>query len=119
MKTSRCQARSRKGRRTRDQIANIRWIIEKAKEFQKTIYFCFIDCIKAFDYVYHTNCGKLVKRWEYQTTLPASWETCMQVKTQQLELDMEQWSGSKFGKEYVKAIYCHPAYLTFMQSISC
>ena len=59
-----------------------------------------------------TNCGKFFKRWEYQTTLPASWETCMQVKKQQLELDMEQQTGSKLGKEYVKAVYCHPAYLT-------
>ena len=54
-------------------------------------------------------------RWEYQTTLSASWETCMQDKKQQLEADMEQWTGSKLGKEYIKAIYCHPAYLTYMQ----
>ena len=66
-----------------------------------------------------TNCGKFLKRWGYQTTLPASWEICMQVKKQQLELDMEQWTGSKLGKEYVKAVYCHPAYLTYMQSTSC
>ena len=58
-------------------------------------------------------------RWEYQTTLPASWGICMQVKKQQLELDMEQQTGSKSGKEYVKAVYCHPAYLTYMQSTSC
>ena len=56
------------------------------------------------------NCGKFLERWEYQTTLPASWETCMQVKKQQLELDMEQQTGSKLGKEYVKAAYFHPAY---------
>ena len=62
------------------------------------------------------NCGKLLKRWEYQTTLPASWETRMQVKKQQLETDMEQQTGSKSGKEYVKAEYCYPAYLTSMQS---
>ena len=66
-----------------------------------------------------TNCGKFFKRWEYQTTLPASWETCMQVKKQQLEPDMEQQTGSKLVKEYVKAVYCHPAYLTSMQSTSC
>ena len=66
-----------------------------------------------------TNCGKFWKRWEYQTILPASWEICMQVKKQQLELDMEQQTGSRLGKEYVKAVYCHPAYLTYMQSISC
>ena len=64
------------------------------------------------------NCGKFLKRWEHQTTLPASWATYMQVKKQQLELDMEQQSGSKLGKEYVKAVYCHPAYLTYMQSTS-
>ena len=56
------------------------------------------------------HCGKFWKRWEYQTTLPASWEICMQVKKQQLELDMDQWNGSKLGKEYVKAVYCHPAF---------
>ena len=65
-----------------------------------------------------TNCGKFLKIWEYQTTLPASWETCMQVKKQQLEPDMEQQTGSKLGKEYVNTVYCHPAYLTYMQSTS-
>ena len=62
-----------------------------------------------------TNCGKFFKRWEYQTTLSASWETCIQVKKQQLEPDMEQWTSSKLGKEDFDAIYCHPAYLTSMQ----
>ena len=66
------QARFRRGRRTRDQIANIRWIIKKAREFQKNIYFCFIDYAKAFDCVDHNNCGKFFMRWEYQTALPAS-----------------------------------------------
>ena len=66
-----------------------------------------------------TNCGKLLKIWEYQTTWPASWEICIQVKKQQLELDMEQQTGSKSGKEYIKAVYCHPAYLTYLQSTSC
>ena len=66
-----------------------------------------------------TNCGKFLKKGEYQTTLPASWEICMQVNKQQLELDMEQQTGSKSGKKYVKAVYCHPAYLTFMQSTLC
>ena len=61
-----------------------------------------------------TNCGKFWKRWEYQTTLPVSCETCVQVKKQQLDLDMEQWTESKLGKEYIKAVYCHPAYLTYM-----
>ena len=89
------QAGFRKGRGTRDQIANIRWIIEKAREFQKNIYFCFIDYAKAFDCVDQINCGKFWKRWECQTTWPASWETCMQVRKQQLELDTEQQTGSK------------------------
>ena len=66
-----------------------------------------------------TNCGKFLEKWEYQTTLPATWETCVQVKKQQLELDMEQQTGSKLGKEYIKAVYCHSAYLTSMQSTSC
>ena len=87
------QAGFRKGRGTRDQIANIRWIMEKAREFQKNIYSCFIDYTKAFDYVDH--CGKFFKKWEYQTTWPASWETYMQVGKQQFELDMEKQTGSK------------------------
>ena len=65
-----------------------------------------------------TNYGKFFKKWEYQTTSPASWEICIQVKKQQLELDMEQQTGSKSGKEYNKAVYCHPAYLTYKQNIS-
>ena len=66
-----------------------------------------------------TNCGKFLKRWEYQTTFPAFWEICMHIKKQQLELDMEQLTGSKLEKEYNKAICCNPVYLTYMQSISC
>ena len=65
-----------------------------------------------------TNCGKFLERWDYQTTLPASWEICMQVKKQQLELDMEQQTASKLGNKYIKAVYCHSAYLTYMQSTS-
>ena len=89
------QAGFRKGRGTKDQIANICCIIKKAKEFQKKIYFCFIDYAKAFDCVVTINCGKFWRRWEYQTTWAASWEICMQVRKQQLELDMEQQTGSK------------------------
>ena len=87
------EAGFRKSRGTRDQIANICWIIEKAREFQINIYFCFIDYTKDFVWI-TTNCGKF-KRWEYQITWPASWETYMQVKKQQLVLDMEQQTGSK------------------------
>jgi len=89
-----------KGRGTRDQTANICWITEKARKFSKKI-FCFIDYAKA------------------QTTLPASWEICMQVKKQQLESDIEQQTGSKLGKEYIKSVYCYPVYLTYMQGTSC
>ena len=98
-------------------MANIFWIIEKAREFQKDIYFCFIDYTKAFVWI-TTNCGKFFKRWEYQTAFPASCKTCSQVKKQQLEPDVEQWTGSKLGKESIKAVYCHSAYLTYMQSNS-
>ena len=86
-----------------------------ARKFQKNIFYCFMDYAKAFDCVDNTNCGKFFKRWEYQTTLAASCETCMQVKKQQLEPDMERWTGYKLGKEYIKAVYCHLAYLTYMQ----
>ena len=89
------QADFTKGRGTRDQIANICWIMEKAREFQKNIDFCFIDYAKAFDCVDHNKLWKILKEMEYQTTWPASWETCMQVKKQQLELDMKQQTGSK------------------------
>ena len=106
------QAEFRKGKRTRDQIANIHLIIEKAREFQKNIYFHFTDYAKAFD------CGKFFKNWEYQTTCTASWEIHMQVKKQELELDIEQQTTSKSGKGDVKAVYCHSAYLTYMQSTS-
>ena len=92
---------------------------QKKQEFQKNIYFCFIDYAKAFDCVDQTNSGKFLKRWEYQTTWPAFWEICIQVKKQQLETDMEQQTSSKSGKEYIKAVCCHPAYLTYMQSTSC
>ena len=100
------QAGFRKGRGTRDQIANIHWIMEKVREFQKNIYFCFIDYAKAFDCVDHKNCGKFWKRWEYQTTWPASWEICMQVKKQQLELDMEQdwFQRSSTSRLYIVAL---------------
>ena len=89
------QAGFRKGRGTRDQMADIRWIMEKAREFQKNIYFCLIDYSKTFDCVDHNKLENSEKKWEYQTTWPASWEICMQVRKQQLELDMEQQTGSK------------------------
>ena len=112
------QASFRKGRRTRDQIANICWIIEKAKEFQKTSTSASLTMLKPLTVWITTNCGTFLMRWEYQITLNAYWETCMQVKKQQLESYMEQQTGSKFGKGYIKAVYCHLASLTYMKSTS-
>ena len=101
----------RKGREIRDQIANICWIREKAREFQKNIYFCFIDYAKAFDCVDHNKLWNILKEMGIPDHLPTSWETCMQDNKQQLEPDMEQQTGSELGKESVKVVYCHPAYL--------
>ena len=112
------QAGFRRARGTRDQIANTCWVIKKGKEFQKNIYFCFIDYAKAFDCVDPNKLWKILKEIEIPDHLTCLWQICMQVKKQQLELDMEQQTDSKLGKEYVKAIYCHPAYLIYMQSTS-
>ena len=90
---------------------------KKKENSRKKFYFCFIDYTKAFD-CGSRQTGKFFKRWEYQTTLPASWEISMQVKKQQLEPDMERQTGPKLGKEYVKAACCHPAYLTYTHSTS-
>ena len=89
------QAGFRKGRGPRDQIVVICWIIGKAREFQKNIYFCLLTMPKPLTVLITINCGKFFKRWEYQTSWPASWVICMQVRKQQLELDMEQQTGSK------------------------
>ena len=89
------QAGFRKGIEIRDQIANIHWIIKKAREFQKNICFCFIDYAKAFDCVDHNKLWKILKEMGIPDIWSASWEICMQVRKQQLELDMEQHTGSK------------------------
>ena len=89
------QSGFRKGRRTRDQMVNICWIIEKARESQRNIYFCFIDYFKAFDCADHHKLWKILQEMEYLTTWSVSWEICMQVRKQQLELGMEQQTGSK------------------------
>ena len=86
------QAGFRKGRGTRDQIANICWIIEKAIQFQKNIYFCFMD---------HKKLWNILQEMWIPDHLPASWEICMQIKNKQLELDMEHQTVSKLGKEYI------------------
>ena len=102
------QAGFRKGRGTRDPVANISWIIEKARKFQKNIYFCFIDYAEAFDWVDHNKLWEILEKVGLSDPLPVSWGTCMQAKRQQLELDMKQQTGSKLGKECVKAVDCHP-----------
>ena len=112
------QAGFRKGRVTRDQVVNIRWIIEKTKEFQKNIYFCFIDCAKAFDCVDHNKLWKILKKIGIPDHLTCLLRNLLQVKKQQLKPGMEQYIGSKLGKEYIKGVYDHPAYLAHMQSIS-
>ena len=89
------EAGFRKGRGTRDQIANIRWIIKKAREFQNNIYFCFIDYAKAFDCVDHNTLWKMLKEMGIPDHLTCLWETYMQVRKQKLELDVEQHTGSK------------------------
>ena len=90
--------------------------LKKQESSRKTSISALLTMPKPLTVWITTNCGKFLKKWEYQTTWPASWETCVQVKKQQLELDMEQQAGSKY--EYVKAEYCHPAYLTYMESSS-
>ena len=107
----------RKGRGARDQIANMHWVIKKVRGSRKTS--ALLTRPKPLTMWITTNCGKFFKRWEHQTPWPASWEICIQVKKQELKPDMEQWTGFKLRKELVRAVYCHPAYLTYMQSISC
>ena len=89
----------------RDLIANIQDHRKSKIIPEKNIYFCFIDYAKSFDCVDHNKVWKIFKRWEYQTTWPSFGEICMQVRKQQLGLDMEQWTGSKLGKEHVKGVY--------------
>ena len=91
---------------------------KKQESSKKTSISALLTMPKPLTVWITTNCGKFWKRWEYQTTLPASWEIWMQVKKQQLELDVEQQTGCKLGNEYVKAVYWDAAYLAYMQSIS-
>ena len=108
----------RKGRGTRDQIANIRWIIEIVREFQKNIYFCFIEYAKAFNCVDHNKLRKILKEMGIPDHLTCLLRNLYAGQEARLKLDMVQQTGSKQEKEYVKAVYCHPAYLTYKQSIS-
>ena len=91
---------------------------KKTREFQKNIYFCFIDYAKAFECVDHNKLWKILQKMGVPEHLTCPWEICMQVKKQQLELDMEQQNGSKSGKKYVKVVYCHSAYLNYNVSTS-
>ena len=109
----------RKGRGTRDQIVkSIGWS-KKQESSRKTSISALLTMSKPLTVWITTNCGKFLNKWAYQATLPVSWEICMQVKKQQLKLDIEQQTGSILGKEYIKAVYCSPAYLTYMHSTSC
>ena len=108
---------SEKAEKSRDQIANIRWIIEKAREFRKNIYFCFVYYAKSFDSVDHKKMWKIFKELGIPDHL-----TCLLrnlYADQEATPDMEQQTGSKLGKEYVKSVYCHSAYLIYMQNTSC
>ena len=100
------------------QISDIHGSLKKEESSRETSTSALLTTPKPLTVWITTNCGKSFKRWEYQTTWSASWEICMQVRKQELELDMEQQTGSKLEKKYVKAVYCHPAYLTYMQSTS-
>ena len=111
------QAGFRKGRGTRDHCQHP-LDHRKSKSSRKISASALLTMAKPLSVWITINCGKFLNRWEYLTTWPASWEICTQVKKQQLELKIEQQTGSKLGKEYVKAVYCHPAYLTSMQSTS-
>ena len=110
--------RFRKCRGTREQIVNTQWITKKAREFQKKYTSSLLTMPKPLTVWIIINCGKFFKRWENQTTLPASREICMQFKKQQLEQDMEKRTDSKSEKKYVKAVYYHLVYLTYIQSTS-
>ena len=113
------QAGFRKGKGREIKLPTPVGSLKKVREFQKNIYFCFTDFSKAFHCVDHSKLWKMFKEMGIAGHLPASWEICLHVKKQHLEPDMQQWTGSKLGKEYIKAVYCHLAYLTYMQSTSC
>ena len=109
----------KKGRGARYQIANIRWIIKKAREFQKNIYFCFVDYAKAFDRVDHNKLWKILKEMGIPAHLPCLLRNLYagQEATVRTEIGTTDWF--QIGKEYIKAVYCHSAYLTYMQSTAC
>ena len=116
--TSRCTSCIQK--RQRNQRSNCQHSLDhkKSKGIPEKKKSTSLTMLKLLTVWIIANCGKFLKRWEYQTTCPAPWETFMQVKKRQLEPDMEQWTDSTLRKKYVKPVYCHPAYWTYMQSTS-
>ena len=112
------QAGFRKGRGTRDQISNIHWIMEKAREFQKKIYFCFIDYAKSFDCVDHIKLRKILEQMGIADHLTCLLRNLYAGQEATVSTGHEQQTGYKQENEYIKAVYCHSAYLTYMQSTS-
>ena len=112
------QAGFRKFRGTRDQIANIHWLTEKAREFQKNIYFCFTDYAKGFDYVDHNKLWKILKEMEIPDHLICLLRNLYAGQEAAVRTGHGTIDWFQLGKEYIKAIYCHPAYLTYMQNTS-
>ena len=110
------QAGFRKGKGTRDQISNIHFIIKKAREFQKNIYFWFIDYTKASDHVDHNKLWKILKEMGIPDHLTCLLRNLYAGQEATITTGMEQWTGSRLGREYIKAVYCPSAYLTYMQS---
>ena len=109
----------KKGRGMRYQISHIHWIIEKGGEFQKNIYFGFIDYAKAFDFVNHNKLWRVLQEMGIPDHLTCLLRNLYAGQKQQLEPDMEPWACTKLGKEYIKVVYCHPAYLFYIRSTSC
>ena len=107
-----------KGRGTRDQIANICWLIKKTREFQKNIYFCFIDYAKAFDCVDHNKLWKILKEIGIPDQLTCLLRNLYAGQEITVRTEHATTDHSKLGKEYIKAVYCQPAYLTYMQNTS-
>ena len=109
----------RNSRGTRDQIACICWIIKKAREFQKNIYFCFIDHTKAFDYVYHSKLWKILQEMGIPDHVTCFLRNLYAGQEATVITGLQTTDWFQIGKEFVKAVYCHPAYLTYMQRTSC
>ena len=111
------QAGFRKGRET-IKLPTFNGSYRKQENSRNTSTFASLTMLKPLNVWITMNCGKFLRSWEYQTILPASCGTCMQVQKQRLELDIEQWTCSNLGKKYIKAVYCNPAYFTYMHSTS-